>query len=214
MSRVTGSPLGSVNAFPDVINMGTADAIILSYYRRGAGICADSAHLLVGKSCVPVPCGSRSPILIRTIPVIVGLGADSEVGGVDAGRVVADVHNDKSLRDGALDALVGISVRPDLNLAGQQKNAVPVGVFGSSPQPARFGLFHAAHEYVLGAVHWVNRQRPGPADLVVAFTAKPATDRQCAPAPYAHNRFSSLIAHVISFLKQVITLPWEWQIVI
>lgn len=96
---------------------------------------ADGGNVSVGQSAVPMVKPVVMPPLTRRVCVVLGLRADAKVGGVNARRVVANVHDDLVIGNRPNVKLIRVPMGANGLFAGKKKDAVTAMVVRSFPFP-------------------------------------------------------------------------------
>lgn len=107
-------------------------------------------YLLLGQLRPMMNVAVRMAAFPLLVLVVVIARAQAQVRRIYARWIVATVHDDHPFRDRSVDALVGVSMRADGNLSGEQENSISVSVFPAAPNPTPVRLFIATLEYVFG----------------------------------------------------------------
>lgn len=209
MIRVTGSPLGSVNAFTDAPRMGVINAKLSGNRARGRVAIANGLDHFWRQARVPMRHSLRPSPLSRTVPVVIPLGRRHKVVGIHANGVVASMHNNKPIRNCPLKPFVRVSVGADLLLSGQNQNPVAIAIFTSLPNPARVGFFDAAKKNVLRGQDWKFAQSPFTPERHIARSAQLSTDGRALGASSANNGLSRVIGHMGSFKRPFYAITME-----
>ncbi len=152
-------------------------------------------NLPVGKLAVPVVEAIVVSALLCCIGIVLGVRTKAQMLWIYARRIVALVHYNHSIRNGAIENLTGMAVRPHLNLSWEKKNPVPIVISGTSPKPACFGFFNPIFKNIAWLQNWVTSESAVLGALVVAPTAKLSANSIYLIASNADNFPSGLIAH-------------------
>lgn len=114
--------------------------------------CANSVNGSIGKPAVPVVKPIVMPALFSSVRVVFGMSAKAQMRRIDARRVVAFVHDDHALRDGANVKLIRVPMRAHGFFAWHQKNAVAEMIARASPFPAAIAFLKT----LLKHIRWAN----------------------------------------------------------
>lgn len=129
---------------------------------------ADRSNVSVRKSSVPMFQTAIGSVFPRSIGVVFGFGSNAKMGWINAGRVVANVHNHLIIGDRPNVKLVRIPMSANRLFAGKKKNAVTIAVTGAFPFPTAIGLVKAALKHIVRAKQCVFAKAIGFTCLVVA----------------------------------------------
>ena len=192
---MTGLSIPSVDASFNPTNVGRSDAISLRKNALPLRAGQNIRNVLGGKSAIPVRQTAFGSVFLGCVGVVVGFCADAKMVWVHARRVVARVHDDHPVRDRPLKSLIRVPVRPHRFAAGKHKDAVPVAVFGSLPNPARIGFFQSVHEDIFGSKDGVFAEFSLSVKGGVATSAKLASNSPPVWVIDAIRRIFRLIGH-------------------
>lgn len=133
---------------------------------------ADRGNVSVGEPPVPMGKTVVMPSLSSRVGIVFGFGANAEMGGVDARRVVASVHDHFIIGDRPNVELVRIPMSANRFFAGKEKDAVTVAVTVAFPFPTAIGLVKTAFKYIVRAKQRVLAKAVGFTRRHVALAAK------------------------------------------
>lgn len=176
-------------------NMGLCDAVAFCQNSLLFSASPDRGNLPVRKPAIPVVRSVVMAALNACVSIIFGLCPNSKMGRVNTGRVVADVHDNHTVRNWAYKILVGVPVGTNGNLPRHQKNAISVVIKRALPKPALGGLFDAVFKYVLRPKYGVILKFAVRAGAIVARAAEFAAYGPLRAASHAIQFSSNLVCH-------------------
>lgn len=156
---------------------------------------ADGGNVSVGQPAVPMVktfIGSVFPCRIR---IVFGFGADAKMGGIDARRVVANVHDDLVIRDWPNVKLVRVSMSANGLFAGKKKDTVTAMIMRSFPFPAAVSLLKALLKNIVRGKQRVLMQAVCSSGAVVALAAQFAPHGFFGFTKNAIKRGFGLVSH-------------------
>lgn len=130
--------------------------------------------------------------------VVVVARSHAQMSRIHAGRVVARVHDDKPVRDRAMNSFKRISVGANRLFSRHQKNTVAVTVSGAIPIPAPVCSLVPRVEHVFGSEHWKFMQPPTLVKPHIVPPAKLSANSRTL-AKQTLDRASALISHALFY---------------
>jgi hypothetical protein len=140
---------------------------------------ADISNISVGKACVPMVQSIVVPSLFSRVGIVFGFGSNPQMSGVNARRVVANVHDDHSFGYRPNMVLIRVSMGAYRFFTGKQEDAVSVSVPVPLPFPTTFRFLKSALKHIRRAKQRITVKTVGFARSVVA-----------SPAQFPRNSFS------------------------
>lgn len=156
---------------------------------------ANVGNVSVGQSAVPMVKPVVVPSLTRRIRVVLGFGADTKVGGVDARRVVANVHNNFVIGDWPNVKLIRVPMGANGLFAGKKKDAVTVMVVRSFPFPAAVTFFKALFKNIVRRKQRVFMQTVRGSSAVIASATQLAANSFFGPTLNARKLGFGFVGH-------------------
>lgn len=156
---------------------------------------ADRSNVSVGQSAVPMVQPVIVPSLSRRIRIVLGLGADAKVGGVDARRVVASVHNNFAVGDWPNVKFIRVAMCANRLFAGKKKDAVPAVVKRALPFPATIAFFKTLFKNIVGGKQRVFMQAVRSSSAVITSAAQFAANGFFGPTLNARKLGFGFVGH-------------------
>lgn len=156
---------------------------------------ADRSNVSVRQSAVPMVQPVIVPSLSRRIRIVLGLGADAKVGGVDARRVVANVHNNFAVGDWPNVKFIRVAMCANRLFAGKKKDAVTGLISVSFPFPTAISFFKTIFKNVLRLYQRILVQTIRGSSAGVTSAAQFSCNRFFGPTLNAVKLGSGLISH-------------------
>lgn len=124
-------------------NVFRTDGVIGSNLDVHAGVCADRTNVVLGESCLAMPCPDSNASFVDAILHIFLMCTKKQVGRIDTSSVVAsmaDIHSGGNLP--IMDFIrKAMSMDAFSSFSSRSNNAISVAFNVVSPQPTRFRLF-------------------------------------------------------------------------
>jgi len=156
---------------------------------------ADRSNVRVRKPSVPMVKAVVVPSLSSRVGVVFGFGSNAEMGGIDARRVVANVHNHFIIGDRPNVELVRIPMSANRFFAGKKKDAVTVTVAVPFPFPTTVSFVKAALKHIVWAKHRVLAKAIGFTRRHVALAAKFSPNNFRVPTFHATQNGIGSVSH-------------------
>lgn len=185
---------------PYPMNGGIVNAIMIRQLPCGFWAALDGLNLRLGQLTVPVVSSVVMAALLCCISVVVRLGSKAQMVWINARRVVARMHHYKSVRNRAFKMFIRVAMSTNLNLAGQQEDAVSVSILCSSPKPAGRRFIDAPKEALLLSYDGIIGKCSGFSRSVVTGAAKSPANGIRTFANYTRYFPFNLVSHGGSYV--------------
>jgi hypothetical protein len=156
---------------------------------------ADGGNVSVRQPAVPMVKPVVVPSLTRRIRVVLGLGADAKVGGIDARRVVANVHDDLVIGDWPNVKLIRVPMGANGLFAGKKKDAVTAMVVRSFPFPTAVAFLKALLKNIVRGKQRVFMQAVRSSSAVITSATQLATNGFFGPTLNAGKLGFGFVGH-------------------
>ena len=142
---------------------------------------ANCSNIFVRKTAVPMAQPIIMPSFFSRIRIVFGFCCNSQISGVKARRIVANVHDDHVFGDWPNIKLIRVPMSANWLLSGKQKDAVSVSVPVPLPFPTTVCFLKSALKHIRRA-----KQR------ITVKAVKFARSVVASPAQFPRNSFSIL----------------------
>ena len=194
-------------------NMRWRDSILFGNLDLRPWVGPNIKNVLIRKFCVFSFKTIFTAPLGYAVPVVVQFCSNLQMIGVHARRVVANMHDDHSIKNRSDAPLVHNPMGAGRTLARKQENTVAVRILGSHPFPTSCFLdFVSSVKNIINGKHWELIKTALFSHLVVVLPAKFSADG-VGITKQAFNDSSGRISHG-GLLKNLHDncVPWERQI--
>lgn len=155
----------------------------------------DSGNVNVGKPAVPMIQPVIVPSLFSRIGVIFGLGANAQMGRVDARRVVAGMHDDHAFWDRANVKFIRVPMSANRFFSRHKQNSVSVSIAVALPFPAAFSFLKTILKHISRAKNRVFMQSVIFGNTRVTTAAQFSAYRFSGPTLNANNLGFGFVSH-------------------
>jgi hypothetical protein len=155
----------------------------------------DCGNVSVGKSAVPMVKSVVVPSFTRRIRIVFGFGANAKVGGVNARRVVANVHDDFVIGNRPDVKLIRVPMGANGFFTGKKKDAVTTMVVRSFPFPTAVAFLKALFKNIVRGKQWVLMQTVRSSSAVIAPTTQLAANSFFGPTLNAGKLGFGFVGH-------------------
>lgn len=158
-------------------DVGLMDSVFSGYLNLLPRIGSNCGDLFIGKPAIPMV----KPIVVsafdRCIFVVVRFCAKAKVIRINALRIVANVHNNHSVRNFAIPFFVREAMRSNGFFSGQKNYPIPIGISSPHPKPTGVGFFDSCLENVIRRCFRIAIKCAGISSKIVMLSAKFSCDR-------------------------------------
>lgn len=159
---------------------------------------ADSVNSGISEPAVPMVKPVVMSTLFRSVGVVFGMRSNAQMCGVNARRVVAGVHDDLALWDGANKILVRVAVCAYRFFAREQKNPVTVMITRRSPYPTIVVFLKSLFKHIVWANDGKIIQPALLSQSAIASAAQFSRNRFFVTTNNTRKRNVSFISHMAS----------------